>query len=386
MSVRWRRFPNPSPRSQKFLVPSHLLRKCAPADIYDVGALDVRFALITAHGMGTENNSASTGFKGTVMSIRKRTVKCVGLMALMVLWSGAAATASAANLFARVSPTGTLLAGSGVSGVTVLGPGRYEVTFTTGVSHCAYVATTTNNYSQAIQAYTAGGHLSTNGVYVETKNQGGGLTSGPFNLVVNCGGSQLRYAVVGHSSNLVRSTPGAILTELGIGRFAVTFVESVSSCAYLATVGDPANGLVYAPAGVYTGSGANSRTVYVETKNPGGGLQGGIPFHLSVICASAPGTRIAVVNSSGLPSRGSSLTSTYNAARGHYVMASNANIRSCATVATRGSVNTAVPFAPATVETIPGPAANTIGIQVRDLLFFGGAVNNAAIHVASVCP
>lgn len=320
------------------------------------------------------------------MSIRQRTVQCIGLMALMVLWSGAAATATAANLFARVSPTGTLLAGSGVSGVTLLGPGRYEVTFTTNVSHCAYVATTTNVYSQAIQAYTAGGHLSTNGVYVETKNQGGGLTSGPFNLVVNCGGSQLRYAVVGYSSNLVRSTLGATLTELGIGRYAVTFLESVSSCAYLATVGDPANGLVYAPAGVYTGSGPNTRTVYIETKNPGGGLQGGIPFHLSVICASAPGARIAVVNTSGLPSRGSSLTSTYNASRGHYVMASNANISGCATVATRGSVNTTVPFAPATVETVPGPAPNTIGVQVRDLLFFGGAVNNAAIHVASVCP
>jgi hypothetical protein len=312
--------------------------------------------------------------------------KGVLLAGLMVVWSGAAATASAANLFARVSPTGTLLSGSGVSSVSSLGPGRYEVTFTTNVSQCAYVATTTNAYSQAIQAYTAGGHLSTNGVYVETKNQGGGLTSGPFNLAVNCGTSQLRYAVVGYSSNIVRGTAGATLTELGIGRYAITFLESVSSCAYLATVGDPANGLVYAPAGVYTGSGPNSRTVYIETKNPGGGLQGGIPFHLSVICSSAPGTRIAVVNTSGLPSRGSSLTSSYLAARGRYVMASNANIGSCATIATRGSVNTAVPFAPATVEAVPGPAANTIGIQVRDLLFFGGALNNASFHVASVCP
>ena len=67
-------------------------------------------------------------------------------------------------------------------------------------------------------------------------------------------------------------------------------------------------------------------------------------------------------------------------------MATNTNIASCATVVTRGSVSTAVPFAPATVETVKGPAANTIGIQVRDLLFFGGALNNAAFHVASVCP
>jgi hypothetical protein len=45
-----------------------------------------------------------------------------------------------------------------------------------------------------------------------------------------------------------------------------------------------------------------------------------------------------------------------------------------------------VPFAPATVELVAGPAANTIGIEVRDLLFFGGARANAAFHAATVCP
>jgi hypothetical protein len=115
-------------------------------------------------------------------------------------------------------------------------------------------------------------------------------------------------------------------------------------------------------------------------------LQGGIPFHLSVICSTAPSTRIAVVNSSGLPSRGSSLTSSFNAGRGQYFVATSGSIAKCATVATRGSVGTAVPFAPATVEIIAGPAANTTGIEVRDLLFFGGARNNAAFHAATVCP
>jgi hypothetical protein len=320
------------------------------------------------------------------MTVGQRIVKCVGIVTVAVLWLGVAGTASAANLFAKVSQTGTLTGGSGVASVTWLGPGQYEVTFTSNVSHCAYVATTANAYSQALQAYTASGHLSPNGVFVETKNQGGGLTNGPFHLVVNCGAPKLKYAVVGYSSNLVRATAGTTMTELGPGRYAVTFLESVSACAYLASVGDPSNALVYAPSGVYTGSGSNSRTVYVETKNPGGGLQGGIPFHLSVICSTAPGTRIAVVNSSGLPSRGSALTSSYNAARGQYVIATNANVASCATIATRGSVSTAVPFAPATLETVAGPAPNTIRLQVRDLLFFGGALNNAAFHAASVCP
>ena len=74
-----------------------------------------------------------------------------------------------------------------MTGIAHLGPGRYEVTFTQDVSKCAYVATTKNAYTQAIQVFTAGGHNSPQGVYVETKNQGGGLTDGPFNLAVDCG-------------------------------------------------------------------------------------------------------------------------------------------------------------------------------------------------------
>jgi hypothetical protein len=321
------------------------------------------------------------------MTMKQRIVKTLGMATVAAFALGAVTTASAANLFAKVSQTGTLLAGSGVSKVSWLGPGQYEVTFTSDVSRCAYVATTANAYSQALQAYTAGGHLSANGVFIETKNQGGGLTNGPFHLFVNCGATKLKYAVVGYGSELVRATAGATLTELGPGRYNVTFLESVSSCAYLASVADPGNALVFAPSGVYTGSGPNSRTVYIETKNPGGGLQGGIPFHLSVVCSSAPGTRFAVVNASGLPSRASTLTSSYNATKGAYVVSTNANVSaSCATIATRGSVGTSVPFAPATAEIIGGPAVNTAGIEIRDLLFFGGARNNAAFHAATICP
>jgi sarcosine oxidase gamma subunit len=316
--------------------------------------------------------------------VLKNISRALPLFVAMVCW---ASPASAANLFAKVSQTGVLISGSEVTGVTKLGPGQYEVTFTSDVSPCAYVATTANAYSQALQVFTAGGHLGPNGVYVETKNQGGGLTDGPFNLVVVCGIPQMKYAVVGYSGELVRGTVGATLTVLGAGRYNVTFLESVSTCAYIASVGDPGNGLVYYPAGVYTGSSSlNSRTVYIETKNPGGGLQSGIPFHLAAICSSAPQTRIAVVRDTGLIQRGSALTSAFRSAPGQYAVVSNANINpSCATVATRGSVDRAVPFSPATVEIVNGPAANTVGVQVRQLLFFGGALANQAFHAAIVC-
>ena len=92
------------------------------------------------------------------------------------------------------------------------------------------------------------------------------------------------------------------------------------------------------------------------------------------------------MNSTGLIQRGSALTSSFSAATGHFAVATSVNINpDCATVATRGSVDAAVPYAPATVELAPGPAANTIGIDVRGLLFFGGMLTNESFHAATVC-
>ena len=299
--------------------------------------------------------------------------------------SAAPAQAGSANLFASVSASGTLAHGKGVTSVTHLGTGQYEVRFATHVQNCAYVATTVNAFSQALQVFTAGGHLSDDGVYVETKNQGGGLTNGPFNLAVDCGAPGWSYAVVGYTANLVRATPGTTLTSLGTGRYDVTFRTSINNCAYEATVGDPGHNLVFNPNGVYTGSGPNARTVYIETKNPGGGLSAGIPYHLAVICPSAANAKIAVVNASGLPSRGSLLTSSFRSSTGRYTLATSTVLTACATVATRASVNASVPFDPATVEITPGPAVNTIRIQVRQLLFFGGHLASESFHAAMIC-
>jgi hypothetical protein len=293
------------------------------------------------------------------------------------------------SLFAVVDSAGGLVHGSDVSSVTHLGTGQYEVTFGREVGRCAYLATPANAYSQAITAFTAGGHLSSQGVYVETKNQGGGLTDGPFHLVVVCGGDGSRYAVVGYGADLVRATRGTTLTPLGFGRYQVRFPHRFedfgAACAYLATVGDPDDALVFSPAGVYTGSGPDSRTVYVETKNPGGGLQDGVPFHLAVVCSTAPRTRVAVVQADGIARRSSIFTSSFGGAVGNYSVVTNRDLSACATVATRGSVGRDVPFSPATLEIVPGPAINTVGLQVRQLLFFGGAFANEAFHSATFC-
>ena len=191
------------------------------------------------------------------------------------------------------------------------------------------------------------------------RTRAAGSLDGPFNLVVDCGLPGWSYAVVGYNANLVRSTPGVTLTSLGAGRYDVTFPASISRCAYLATVGDPGNGLVSNPGGVYTGSGTNPSTVYVETKNPGGGLSAGIPFHLAVICPAAADVKVAVVAANGSISRGSRHTRSFSLAPGQYTLITNRPLSACAAVATRGSTGTAVPFDPATAEIVPGAARNT---------------------------
>jgi hypothetical protein len=295
------------------------------------------------------------------------------------------ASAASPNLFASVAANATLVNGNGVSSVTHIGTGRYEVTFSSDVSGCAYVSTTQNAFSQAIQSFTAGGHLSSSGVYLEVKNQGGGLMDGPFDLAVACNLKGWDFAVVGYTANLVRSTPGATLTHLGVGRYDVTFTTAVVGCAYLATVGDPANALVFNPSGVYTGSGSTANTVYIETKNTGGGLTDGIPFHLAVVCPNAVNTHALVVQSTGLAKRGSPLTSSFDLSTGNYIFVTNVSLAPCTMIGTRGSVDKSVPFTPTTIEITPGPVSNSSGIQVRQLLFFGGALVNQSFHAAGIC-
>jgi hypothetical protein len=306
-------------------------------------------------------------------------------VALVVSAFPSPASAASTNLFAVVDGDGNLVNGNRVLAVTHIDIGQYEVTFDTVVSQCAYVATTANAFADAITVFTAGGHLSTSGVYVEVKNQGGGLTDGPFHLYVACGTAGTAFAVVGYAGNLVRSTPGTTLTLLGPGQYSVNFPTSVAACAYIATVGDPANALVFAPSGVYTGSRPTANAVYIETKNPAGGLQPAVPFHLAVVCPQAADTGVAVVNANGIPNRGSALTSSFNSEPGHYTIATNTSVSRCATLATRGSVDTSVPFNPATVEVIESLPFNTTALQVRALGFFGGGFVNEAFHAAIIC-
>jgi hypothetical protein len=90
-----------------------------------------------------------------------------------------------------------------------------------------------------------------------------------------------------------------------------------------------------------------------------------------------PGMRIFLRQLDGLPHFVVGLDRT--------LLASIDDLHACAAIVTRGSIDTAVPFSPATLEITPGLAPNTIGIQERNLLFFGGNLMNEAFHAAVVC-
>jgi hypothetical protein len=124
--------------------------------------------------------------------------------------------------------------------------------------------------------------------------------------------------------------------------------------------------------------------VCIEAKNPEGGLIAGVHFRLAVISPAAASTRIAAVAATRLIARRSNLTSSYSAAVGQYVVVTDTPASWSAIVVTRGSIDQVVPFAPTTVEIVPGPAVNTAGIQERSLLAFGGQPSAGAIHAAIV--
>ncbi|MFF4403040.1 hypothetical protein [Streptomyces sp. NPDC001404] len=99
-------------------------------------------------------------------------------------------TSASSGLWVVTDYSGNFVRGSNVVGMTKFGTGRFEVTFNQNVAYCSYVATVgdpSNNlvYNPGL-VFTAGGHNSANGVYVETKNLGAGLEDRPFHLQVAC--------------------------------------------------------------------------------------------------------------------------------------------------------------------------------------------------------
>ena len=103
--------------------------------------------------------------------------------------------------------------------------------------------------------------------------------SRPMFAVVNADGSFVRGAGVVSSSRVLLQT----------GRYQVNFNRSVGSCAYTASIGDPADG-VAGPGMISVATRfLEPNAVFVETQNALN-ADADLPFHLHVSCVPGSGT------------------------------------------------------------------------------------------------
>jgi hypothetical protein len=293
------------------------------------------------------------------------------------------------SLWVVARADGGVVRSSGLTGLTKLGVGRYEARFSQDVHACAYTATIGAPGNGLVFApglvFTAGGHLSPEGVYVETKNLGGGLADFPFHLSVNCGISQ--YLVIGAAGTVVRGPGVPYFVRYGPGRYEAVFGRDTSGCGYTATVGDPGNNLVFNPGLVFTAGGhfSRSRGVYVETKNLSGALSD-FPFHLTVSCLADPrseGRYGAVVDGNGLLVRADGAQSAQRLGPGRYEVSFGSDVHHCAYTATVGDPgNNQVP-GPGLVFTASGHLSkNGVYVETKNL---GGGLSDFPFHLSVDC-
>jgi hypothetical protein len=298
------------------------------------------------------------------------------------------ANALAADLWGRSDGT-NLTKGKGVTGFTQYGPGQYEVTFNQDVSGCAYLATTSSQYTGDASygsVFTAGGHASVNGVYVETKNPGGGLQDFAFNLVVQCptAVNTIRFSVFDGDGTLVRGTPGTAITGSN-GQYKSHYGRRMDTCVDIATIGAIDNTLVFSPGYVFANTGKPRSSVYIETKNPGGGLSP-YPVHTASYCSSTSGKLLgAVVDQDGTFVRGHAGVTSARTGLGTYRLTFPRSVSGCAKVASIGAIDNTLVFNPGALDVYNGPTSSTVDVRVQNLLFFGGANLDRPFHLLVDC-
>jgi hypothetical protein len=293
-----------------------------------------------------------------------------------------------------VNADGSLARGGAGVKVTHLGTGQYEVTFASDVSSCAYTATIGDTDHQIAvvpgMIYTAGGHASGggddhHGVYVETVNINGIAQDLPFHLNVNC---TSLFAVVKQDGSIQRSSSNVSVFKFsGNGKYEVRFNQSVSQCAYTATIGDPGYGSITGQMLIFTASGQNNspNEVYVETKNYGGGLTD-FPFHLSVNCGL-----YALVNVNGSLARASSgVSSAQYGTPGTFEVTFNQDVSGCAYTVTIGSASTAIVTGPGLVYAnggrTSGGSPDNHGVYIETKNTAGGLGAAWPFHLSVFCP
>ena len=299
-------------------------------------------------------------------------VGTLGLTAAALVAVPTPAAAAVPHQFAVVDTYGSLVRGAGAVSASGSGYGTYEVMFDRDVSACSYVATIGDPGQGAVPypglVFTASSTLSKKGVYVETKNPGGGLTPYPFHLQVLCN-DEGTWAVTDYSGGLVRGNNVSSIVHLGPGRYEVKFTVKTAGCAYIATIGDPGASLVYTPGiiTVATGTVVTPTGVYVETRDFSG-KPFDRPFHIQVQCPWPSNDSWVVADASGTFIKGMNIGAVVHVGTGQYEVYTYRDLSKCSYVATIGSPGTAPVKGTPLVFTATGhTTVDAVWVETKDL-------------------
>jgi hypothetical protein len=276
---------------------------------------------------------------GTGAARRRAAMVMCALAAMLIIPSMAqAATAK----WAVFNSAGSLVRGSGATGVIHLSTGTYEVDFNSNMTGCAYSATSGDVGAGAVSGPIAVSVASRagnpNGLFLQTFDQtSGALSDQPVHVVTQCS-TKKKWAVVSSAGALARGSHVISTAHLGTGSYEVIFDRSVSKCAFIVNAGTTGAGTVGNPGTVtMAGRAGNKAGVFVRTVDRlGNGVDQS--FHLAVVCGKA--SLFGVIESTGAFVRGQHVVSVAKlsgANGGTYEVIFDRTVAGCAYVATVGT-------------------------------------------------
>jgi hypothetical protein len=283
-----------------------------------------------------------------------------------------------------VDAEGNKSRGSRGTEVTRKGPGEWEVTFDSDMRNCAYVATVGDAASEVVSTpglvFTASGQDSDNGVYVVTVTPNGKVSDFPFHLVTRCG-TQGPWVVSDNAGNMNRGNGVKEFRHVETGEWEITFDDDMTTCVYVASIGDPGKVPVTELGLVFTASGRDSANgVRVQTMNRDGAPTD-FPFHLQIVCPKDRG-RWVVTDNEGRQRRGTA-EDFRHVGRGQWEVDFNQNVRGCTHLATVGDPGSGTVDDPGLVFTSNRrDSGKGVFVETKNL---GGGLQDFPFHLRTVC-
>jgi hypothetical protein len=248
--------------------------------------------------------------------------------------------AQAAEKWAVFNSAGTLVRGSGATGVIHISPGTYEVDFNSNMTGCAYTATSGDTGAGAVgppvSVSVASRAGNPNGLFLQSFDQTtGNLVDEPIHVVTNCS-TKGRWAVVSTAGSIARGSSHLVsATHLTTGAYEVIFDKSVAKCAFIVSPGTTGAGTVGNPGAITTaGRSGNKAGVFIRTMDRLGNAIDQ-SFHLAVNCGKK--ALLGVIEANGAKNRGLHVVSSAHLGTGQYQVIYDRTVSGCAYVASVGT-------------------------------------------------